>query len=128
MLSDERADAGVLYTLIFNLDNGHTFIPVEKLTHVVCTLLSDDDVVFDEERALASIDRLAASGKLVREHIAGRDAVYLPGMPDAETYLADKMCIRDRPSTATATTSRRSISTDGLPQPYPYKMCKTGEC
>lgn len=91
MLSDERADAGVLYTLIFNLDNGHTFIPVEKLTHVVCTLLSDDDVVFDEERALASIDRLAASGKLVREHIAGRDAVYLRGMHDAETYLADML-------------------------------------
>ena len=91
MLSDERADAGVLYTLIFNLDNGHTFIPVEKLTHVVCTLLSDDDVVFDEERALASIDRLAESGKLVREHIAGRDAVYLRGMHDAETYLADML-------------------------------------
>lgn len=91
MLSDERADAGVLYTLIFNLDNGHTFIPVEKLTRVVCTLLSDDDVVFDEERALASIDRLAASGKLVREHIAGRDAVYLRGMHDAETYLADML-------------------------------------
>ena len=91
MLSDERADAGVLYTLIFNLDNGHTFIPVEKLTHVVCTLLSDDDLVFDEERALASIDRLAASGKLVREHIAGRDAVYLRGMHDAETYLADML-------------------------------------
>lgn len=91
MLSDERADAGVLYTLIFNLDNGHTFIPVEKLTHVVCTLLSDDDVVFDEERALASIDRLAASSKLVREHIAGRDAVYLRGMHDAETYLADML-------------------------------------
>lgn len=91
MLSDERADAGVLYTLIFNLDNGHTFIPVEKLIHVVCTLLSDDDVVFDEERALASIDRLAASGKLVREHIAGRDAVYLRGMHDAETYLADML-------------------------------------
>ena len=75
MLSDERADAGVLYTLAFNLDNGHTFIPVEKLTYAVCTLLSDEDVVFDEDRALASIDRLAERGRLVREYIAGRDAV-----------------------------------------------------
>ena len=91
MLSDERADAGVLYTLTFNLDNGHTFIPVEKLTHAVCTLLSDEDVVFDENRALASIDRLAERGRLVREYIAGRDAVYLRGIHDAETYLADML-------------------------------------
>ena len=88
LLSDERADAGVTYTLTFNLDNGHTFIPVEKLVHAVCTLLSDDDVVFDEDRALASIDRLAAAGRLVREHIAGRDAVYLRGWRDGEAYLA----------------------------------------
>lgn len=91
MLSDERADAGVTYTLAFNLDNGHTFIPVEKLTQVVCKLLSDEEVVFDEERALASIERLVARGCLVREHIAGRDAVYLRGMHDAETYLADTL-------------------------------------
>ena len=71
LLSDERADAGVTYTLTFNLDNGHTFIPVEKLVHAVCTLLSDDDVVFDEDRALASIDRLA--------------------MHDAEAYLAEML-------------------------------------
>ena len=91
MLSDERADAGVTYTLAFNLDNGHTFIPVEKLTQVVCKLLSDEEVVFDEERALTSIERLVARGSLVREHIAGRDAVYLRGMHDAETYLADML-------------------------------------
>ena len=91
LLSDERADAGVTYTLTFNLDNGHTFIPVEKLVNAVCTLLSDDDVVFDEDRALASIDRLAAAGRLVREHIAGRDAVYLRGMHDAEAYLAEML-------------------------------------
>ena len=91
LLSDERADAGVTYTLTFNLDNGHTFIPVEKLVHAVCTLLSDDDVVFDEDRALASIERLAAAGKLVREYIAGRDAVYLRGMHDAEAYLAEML-------------------------------------
>ncbi len=91
MLSDERADAGVTYTLAFNLDNGHTFIPVEKLTQVVCKLLSDEEVVFDEARALASIERLVARGSLVREHIAGRDAVYLRGMHDAETYLADML-------------------------------------
>ena len=39
LLSDERVDAGILYTLTFNLNNGHTFIPVEKLLYAVCILL-----------------------------------------------------------------------------------------
>lgn len=91
LLSDERADAGVLYTLSFNLDNGHTFIPVEKLVAAVCMLLSEDDVVFEEDRAMASIERLADAGKLVREHIAGRDAVYLRTIHDAEAFLAETM-------------------------------------
>lgn len=91
LLSDERADAGVLYTLTFNLDNGHTFIPLEKLTHTVCMLLSDEDVEFDEARALESILRLSERGKLVREQIAGRDAVYLRSIHDAEAYLAEML-------------------------------------
>ena len=81
----------VLYTLTFNLDNGHTFIPMEKLTHTVCVLLSDEDVEFDEARALESILRLSERGKLVREQIAGRDAVYLRSIHDAEAYLAEML-------------------------------------
>lgn len=91
MLSEERAEAGILYTLVFNLDNGHTFIPVEKLTGAVCALLSDDDVVFDEVRVLDGIERLREKGRLVREHIAGRDAVYLRDIYTAETYLAEML-------------------------------------
>ncbi|MFR0941896.1 MAG: helix-hairpin-helix domain-containing protein [Butyricicoccus sp.] len=91
LLSDERVDAGILYTLTFNLNNGHTFIPVEKLLYAVCMLLSDDDVVVDEDRALHGIARLEEKGRLVREHIAGRDAVYLRDMHDAEAYLAEML-------------------------------------
>lgn len=91
LLSDERVDAGILYTLTFNLNNGHTFIPVEKLLYAVCMLLSDDDVVVDEDRALHGISRLEEKGRLVREHIAGRDAVYLRDMHDAEPSLAEML-------------------------------------
>lgn len=55
LLSDERVDAGILYTLTFNLNNGHTFIPVEKLLYAVCMLLSDDDVVVDEDRRCTAL-------------------------------------------------------------------------
>ncbi len=91
LLSDERADAGIIYTLTFNLNNGHTFIPVEKLIGAVCSLLSSEDVEFDEDRVFKSIERLVEKGMLVREHIAKRDAVYLRGIYDAETYLAETL-------------------------------------
>lgn len=87
-LSSERADAGVLYTLGYNLSNGHTFIPVEKLIAVVCHLLSDEETIFDEDRAEESIARLCAGGQVVREFIANRDAVYLQTIHQAESYLA----------------------------------------
>ena len=88
LLSDDRTDAGIVYTLTFNLGNGHTFIPLDKLTAATIRLLSEDDVEFDEDRILAGILRLADKGILVREEIAGRDAVYLRDMHDAEAYLA----------------------------------------
>ncbi len=91
LLSDERADAGITYTLTFNLNNGHTFIPVEKLTGAVCSLLSSEDVEFDEDRALKGIERLVEKGTLIRENIAKRDAVYLRDIHDAETYLAETL-------------------------------------
>lgn len=90
-LAPERVDAGILYTLTFNLGNGHTFIPVEKLIQAVCSLLGEEDTLFEPARAEEGIVRLEGSGLLVREQIRGRDAVYLTRMRDAERYLADTL-------------------------------------
>lgn len=89
--SAERIDAGLLYTLTFNLGNGHTFIPMEKLTAAACGLLADDNEPFDEARVLEGVCRLEGAGMLVREHICGRDAVYLRQMHEAEHYLAETL-------------------------------------
>jgi exodeoxyribonuclease V alpha subunit len=91
-LSEERADAGILYTMTFNLGNGHTFIPVEKLVAAACQLLSDEQAEFDEERAHASLRRLEARGQIIRQRIAGREAIYLRQMYEAEDFLAG--CLR----------------------------------
>ena len=90
-LSPERCDAGVLYTMTFNLENGHTFIPAEKVVTAACALLSDDEVEIEEQDILAAIGRLEANGQLVREHICKRDAVYLRPIHDAEDYLANTL-------------------------------------
>jgi len=86
--SDERTDAAALYTLSYNLNNGHTFIPLEKLVKAVCTLLSDDTISFEEDPVLNSLERLAQNKQLIKEHIANRDVVYLETIYRAETYLA----------------------------------------
>lgn len=90
-LSPARCDAGVLYAMTFNLDNGHTFIPCEKLVVAAHALLSDDEVEVDERLILDAIDRLESSGQLVRENICNRDAVYLRALHDAEDYLANTL-------------------------------------
>ncbi len=85
-----RVDAGILYTLTFNLNNGHTFIPVEKLIYATCRLLSD---VVDIEKDLVEegITRLQQRGILVQEYICKQEAVYLRPMHEAETYLAESL-------------------------------------
>lgn len=88
--SPERVDAGLLYTLTFNLGNGHTFIPVEKLVAATCGLLADEEG-FDQESVEQGLIRLEEAGQLVREHICGRDAVYLRQMHEAESYLAETL-------------------------------------
>lgn len=88
--SPERVDAGLLYILSINLNNGHTFIPVEKLLAAAVRLLSDEEP-FDETRIMEGLSRLETQGALVREHICHRDAVYLLQMHDAELYLAQAL-------------------------------------
>ena len=90
-LAPERCDAAILYTMTFNLDNGHTFIPVEKLTQAVANLLTDDEVIYEIPRVEEGVARLEGAGLLVREFICNRDAVYLRALREAETYLAETL-------------------------------------
>lgn len=90
-LATERCDAAILYTMRFNLDNGHTFIPVEKLIQATIALLSDDETEIEPARIEEGIARLDGTGQLVREFICKRDAVYLYAMHEAEDYLAENL-------------------------------------
>lgn len=90
-LATERCDAAILYTMRFNLDNGHTFIPVDKLIQATVTLLSDEETEIEPARVEEGIARLEGTGQLVREFICKRDAVYLYAMHEAEDYLAESL-------------------------------------
>lgn len=88
--SRNRINAAALFELRHNLNNGHCFIPREKLVAVTAELISveSDDV---EE----SIDELIETGQIEFEEIAGCKACYLPEIYEAETDAAErlaKMC------------------------------------
>ena len=88
--SPERIAAGLTYTLQFNLDSGHTFIPRDKLLDTTGRLLADEDgVELNADVVKDELDTMVERGTLRSEYICRRDAVYLNPMYDAETYIAD---------------------------------------
>ncbi|MCL2081369.1 MAG: ATP-dependent RecD-like DNA helicase [Oscillospiraceae bacterium] len=80
-----RQKAGVLYELRYNLDQGHCYIPFDKLCAVTGALLSLDGVNIAD-----AIDALTEEGLIVRERVGGRDACYLAEIYDAECYIAER--------------------------------------
>ena len=85
-----RLEAGLLYTLAHNLDNGHVFLPYAKLLAAAQRLLGTDQEVL-AQRLEDLIDR----HKIVREAIAGQDACYLDKLHHCETYVANALLAMD---------------------------------
>ncbi|MBR4693077.1 MAG: ATP-dependent RecD-like DNA helicase [Oscillospiraceae bacterium] len=84
--SPERVEAAVLFELSHNASGGHCFIPAEKLAGAVCQLIG-----VTEEQSRDAIGRLQESGEVVRDVIAGLDAVYLRRLFEAETEVAARL-------------------------------------
>jgi len=81
-----RVNAGVLFELHYNLSAGHSFLPEEKLIGATCQLLS-----VSESTVRNSVQELLEAERLVRDHLAGIDIVYLPGLYRAEISCAQKL-------------------------------------
>ena len=82
----QRLEAGLLFELAHNLDNGHAFLPRRKLVEAAGMLLEVPGEPLEE-----SLDALAVRGEVDCEHIAGQDAVYLPALYEAETFIAHRL-------------------------------------
>lgn len=82
----QRVEAGVLFELRHNLNNGHTFLPRPKLLTATSQLLNLSDE--SPERAL---DGLLEQGEVVQEQIAGQEACYLAEMYAAECYVSFRL-------------------------------------
>ena len=81
-----RAEAGILFELNYNLSAGHSFLPEEKLTTATAELLS-----VDLQTVCDAVSRLLEAGRLVRDHLAGIDILYLPQLHEAELYCTHRL-------------------------------------
>lgn len=82
----QRVEAGLLFELRHNLNNGHTFLPRHKLLAATNQLLS-----LEQESTRPVLDGLIEQGEVVQEQIAGQQACYLAELYAAEAYVAFRL-------------------------------------
>ncbi|MBQ8398660.1 MAG: ATP-dependent RecD-like DNA helicase [Clostridia bacterium] len=82
-----RIESAIIYVLSYHAaQNGHSFIPKDKLLPTVAQLLQ-----VDEEACELAADRLLVSGKLVAVPSGKRQCLYIAAYYEAEKYIARKM-------------------------------------
>ena len=82
----QRVEAGLLFELRHNLNNGHTFLPRRKLLAATRQLLNLED-----ESLERSLTALIEQGEVVQEPIAGQEACYLMELYAAEVYVTFRL-------------------------------------
>lgn len=89
--SPNRINAAILFELTHNLNNGHCFIPKEKLALVTAELIG-----VSSEDAMLCIEQLIEDAQLCCEAIAGVNACYLPKLYEAESNCAEQFARMSR--------------------------------
>lgn len=84
--SPRRIEAAVLFELQHNTENGHVFLPLEKLTEATSRLIGVEPEGIGE-----AVETLTDCGFVTQEEIAGRQAVYLQSLYEDETYVCDRV-------------------------------------
>lgn len=81
-----RLEAGLLFELIHNADQGHVFLPRTKLLAATAQLLEVPVEVLAD-----ALQSLQENGALVCSEIAGEDACYLARLYDCECAVANRL-------------------------------------
>ena len=81
-----RVRAAVIFELRHNANNGHCFIPADKLTAATAQFINAEP-----ENVAAAIEVLEERGVITRSPLAGRDACYLSELYEAETFVAERL-------------------------------------
>ncbi len=82
----ERIAAALLFELRHNSDNGHCFLPADKLTAATAQLIG-----VEPEQVGEGLDILLDSGDVICESVANVNACYLAPLYAAEVYVAQRL-------------------------------------
>ena len=82
----QRLEAAVTFELTYNENNGHVFLPRDKLLSATCQLLG-----CGMEQVEAALDRLIGDMVLMQEQVANVQAVYLRRLWQAETSACARL-------------------------------------
>ncbi len=83
---DYRCQAGVVYVVRYNLNNGHTCLPRNSILKPAMSLLE-----CSEDEAEIAIDNAIDGNQLVQEMIDGREFLFLPNIYRAESSIAERI-------------------------------------
>lgn len=83
---DCRVEAAVIFELRHNLNNGHSFLPLDKLVLATAQMLELDVGII-----ASALTRLTEFGSVEVDTIAGLQAVYLPEYYEAEAYITERI-------------------------------------
>ena len=112
----ERLEATLTFELTYNENNGHVFLPKDKLLAATCQLLN-----CGIEQVEAALDALAEHHAVVIQRIANVEAVYLRRLWEAETSACARLLalLEWTPTRAGSQTGpwRRSRRNRALPTP-----------
>ena len=82
-----RLEAGLFFELAHNnYSNGHTFLPRRKLVEATSVLLEVSGELLED-----CLETLIRRGEADCERVASQEAVYLPALYEAETYIAQRI-------------------------------------
>ena len=84
--AEPRIAAAIVFELAHNSNNGHVFIPRDKLTAATAQLIS-----VGTELVTAQLDELIERGEIVEEQVASCRACYLERLHEAESYTAQRL-------------------------------------
>lgn len=89
-LSENRIEAGIIYVITHNLyNNGHTFLPRQKLCMIAADLLGADSAM-----TMNCIDTMIDSEILVyMQNIGNTDGVYLRWIYDCEKIVTERILL-----------------------------------
>ncbi len=84
--SKYRTEAGIIYVIRHNYNNGHTCLPLEKIFAPSGDLLGDS-----RESIEIAIDNLVNTRRVVVEKIDNKDFIFLPDAYNAEKSIANRL-------------------------------------